>query len=231
MGSKLGFVTVSDDIYLNGQYQKVMGTGVISLMWKFIHATMERPFREMEFEKILELGAGNGEHLPQVKSKYSTYFATDLRLAPLKKLAGVPGLQIAKIDASKINFPDKHFARTIVSCVLAHVITPVKAITEIHRVTEPGGYITIYLPCEPGILLRFTRMLTTVPKNKNLGITDPYYQHYQEHRNYYLSLNHYIKSEYAQDSVRTRYYPFPFLSWNFNLFKIYQIKLKSIQDN
>lgn len=221
---------MSDDIYLSGQYEKVMGTGLISLMWKIIHSIMERPFRKMRFERIIELGAGNGEHLPQVRSEYGTYFATDLRLAPLKKLAGIPNLQIAKIDIEKIGYPDKYFARTIVSCVLAHVANPIEAISEIHRVTKPSGYITIYLPCEPGILLRLTRKLTTIPKNKKLGIDDPYFHHFQEHRNYYLSLNHYIKSEFMEDRIRTKYYPFQFLTWNFNLFKIYQIKLKSTEE-
>ena len=231
MNSELGSTTVSGDIYLSGQYQKIMGTGMISIMWKIIHSIMERPFRKMRFARIIELGAGNGEHLPLVRSGYETYYATDLRLAPLKKLTGIPNVQIAKIDIEKINFPDKHFDRTIVSCVLAHVANPIRAISEIHRVAEPGGFITIYLPCEPGILLRFTRKLTTIPKNKKLGIDDPYIHHFQEHRNYYSSLNHYIKAEFKQDKIKTTYYPFPFLSWNFNLFKIYQIKLKSTKEN
>lgn len=220
-----------EDIYLNGQYAAVMGTGLISKTWKIIHNIMEHPFRNMEFEKIIELGAGSGEHLSAVKSEYQIYYLTDLRIEPLRKFVKKPKLQIKKIDITNIDFPDRNFDRTVVSCVLSHVNEPIEAISEIHRVTKHEGYLTIYLPCEPGILLRFIRNLTTVPKTIKMGIRDPYFSHFQEHRHYYLSLNHFIKNEFKEDQINSRYYPFPFLSWNFNLFKIYQIKLRSRIDN
>jgi phosphatidylethanolamine/phosphatidyl-N-methylethanolamine N-methyltransferase len=221
---------MTDDIYLNGHYQTIMGTGLISVVWRTIHGIMERPYRNKKFNRILELGAGSGEHLNAVKSTYKTYYLTDLRLKPLEKFKSRPHLQVKKIDISKIDFPDNFFERTIVTCVLAHVENPVKAISEIRRVTKSDGYLTIYLPCEPGVLLRIVRTLTTIRKNKKYGVQDPYFSHFQEHRNYYLALNHFIEQQFETHSIKSTYYPFPFLSWNLNLFKIYQIQINSFRD-
>lgn len=56
----------SVDRYYKSIYSRMVGiesTGLMSLMWKYPHKLMEKPFSGRYFEKILEVGAGGGEHL------------------------------------------------------------------------------------------------------------------------------------------------------------------------
>ena len=216
---------MENDIYLTGQYQNIMGTGVLSKVWMYIHKVIEKPYSKMHFQRIVEFGAGGGEHLKYVQSGYETYFATDIRIDPLSRIAGLKNVVVETQNIEQTKYLDASFDRVIVTCVLAHVTDPVKALAEIHRITNQGGFLSIYLPCEPGILLRLARRFSTIPKNKRLKIQDPYFEHFLEHKNYYLALNHFILREFSRNKIKTRFYPFPFLSWNLNLFKIYQIEI------
>ena len=191
----------------------------------YIHKIMEKPYSKMQFDKIVEFGAGSGEHLKYVLSSYQTYFATDIRVKPLSKITNIANVVVERQNIEKTKYLDGSVDRVIVTCVLAHVTDPVRALAEIHRITRKGGYISIYLPCEPGFLLRLARRFSTIPKNRRLKIQDPYFEHFLEHRNYYLALNHFILREFSSHKTTTKYYPFPFLSWNLNLFKIYQIEI------
>ena len=60
---------------------------------------MEQPFKpSMNFEVVLEVGAGNGEHLPYVKHNFKKYFMTDIRLENLPK-TNVAGLSLVGTKA------------------------------------------------------------------------------------------------------------------------------------
>ncbi len=213
-----------DDIYLSGSYQQIMGTGNLARQWAHIHRKMEKPFRTSNFESILEVGAGNAEHIKFVQSGWDTYFLTDLRVEPLvAEYQEDASVVIEAQDVQALTYADDFFDRIIVTCVLAHVAEPFRALEEIKRVARPGAKITIYLPCEPGIFLRLARSLFTMPKNRRLGVKDPYLLHFREHIHYYPALNHYLNFVFSEAKIKTSYYPFKFLSWNFNLYKIYQI--------
>ena len=77
----------------------------------------------------------------------------------------------------------------------------------------------------PGIFLRFIRKYSTHRKAKRLGIGDIKRLHYLEHRNYYLAIDDLIVNSFENSYIQSKFYPFPFLTWNFNLYKIYQISL------
>lgn len=213
------------DAFYNSHYQEIMGTGIISKVWSIIHTQMEKPFQNKYFQNILEIGAGNGEHIPYVTCQFSKYFATDIRIDNLSNIKQVrSGVDVLVQDAQKLTFSESYFDRIIVTCLLAHLDKPEEAISELHRVVKKeSGYISIYLPCEPGMLLRFVRLLSTHLKARRRGVSNISRLHYLEHRNYFLALDNLISNEFKTAKVKKRYYPFPFLSWNFNLYKIYQI--------
>ena len=52
-------------------------------MWQHIHKQMEVPFFGLAAGKILEVGAGAGEHLPFVTQRFETYYQTDLDISLL----------------------------------------------------------------------------------------------------------------------------------------------------
>lgn len=218
---------IPDDIYFSGQYEKVMGTGALAKQWSRIHRNMERPYIDSTFRKILELGAGQSQHLRFVKSGWLEYHETDIRIELLNSTKNQIGRKVikSKQDIQNIGFPDKTFDRIIVSCVLAHVANPLQALNEIKRVATDNSKITIYLPCEPGLLLRAARAVFTIPKNRKLGIQDPYIHHFLEHKNYFVALEHFIKHVFQDNKISSKYYPFRFFGWNLNLYKIYQISI------
>jgi ubiquinone/menaquinone biosynthesis C-methylase UbiE len=203
-----------------------MGTGNIGRMWRFIHRKMERPFDGQLYPRILEVGAGNGEHLKALKCNYTEYVATDIRIdILLQNTVKTNELRIVSADAENLPFEDSYFDRVIITCVLPHLEAPFLAIQELYRVSKKGGKITIYVPCEPGLILRLIRFFSTSRKAKKMNIKNIGLIHYFEHRNYYLAIDTFIKEINFKNnaSLKSRYFPFRFLTWNFNLFKIYQI--------
>ena len=204
-----------------------MGTGVVSKVWRFIHLSMEKPFRNKRETRVLEVGSGNGEHFKFVASNIETYYATDIRVDILIKSIGLnPNVVVEMQDVSSLKYEDGFFDRVIMTCVLVHLSNPVTALNEIRRVIKSGGHFSLYIPCEPGIILRFVRKISTNLKAKRLGVKDIAYLHFLEHRNYFLAMDYFVHSVFSEDQIKARYYPFPFLSWNFNLFRLYTIRVR-----
>lgn len=213
------------DSFYSSHYREIMGSGLIAKVWALIHRQMERPFKNGRYEKILELGAGNGEHIPFVNCDFVEYVASDLRIENLANINNLESrIRVDVQDAQKLTLSDSDYDRVIVTCLLVHLDRPEEAISEIRRVIKKEtGIVTIYLPCEPGVFLRLVRTFTTHLKARGRGVNDISRLHYLEHRNYYLAIDNLIMHEFKKSKVRKRYYPFPFLSWNFNLYRIYQI--------
>jgi hypothetical protein len=95
-------------------------------------------------------------------------------------------------------------------------------------VTKKNGVLTFYVHCKPGILLRFVRFFTTNLKKRKDEIDHLYFV-YLEHVTYFLAVKHAIHEIFKNDKVSVSSFPFPFLSWNFNLWKIYHIELRDVE--
>ena len=52
--------------------------GFLSILWKYPHRLMEKPFKNNSKKRILELGAGEGEHLQFVEQNFDEYLLTDI---------------------------------------------------------------------------------------------------------------------------------------------------------
>jgi ubiquinone/menaquinone biosynthesis C-methylase UbiE len=208
-------------------YSKLMGTGLIAVFWRIIHNQMEKSFRNGYYPQILEVGAGNGEHLGSVNCAYDNYFLTDLRVENLQKATILNNNVLLRAeDVCNLSFPDSTFDRVIMTCVLSHLNDPLLALSEMRRVVKDGGYVSIYLPCEPGIMLRVIRKLSTRAKARKIGVENIEFLHFIEHKNYFIALNYFIRWTFVGDQVKRRNYPFRLLSWNGNLYSLYNIKIK-----
>lgn len=213
-----------DDFYEN-HYSNLMDTGIISRVWQSIHRKMEKPFSHLSEDKVLEIGAGNGEHLKAVSNHVKWYYATDIRVDILiDSLLDKKNVIIEMQDVTKLSYEDNFFDRVVVTCVLVHLDDPIQALNEIRRVVKPGGYVSMYLPCEPGFLLRSVRRFSTHAKARRLGIQDINFLHFLEHKNYFIAIDFFVRHVFSDSGIRSRYYPFPFLSWNLNLYKLYTIR-------
>jgi SAM-dependent methyltransferase len=213
-----------DDIYAN-EYSQILNTGAVGLVSNFVHRTLERGISQESFPVTLELGAGSGQHFPFVKHEFSEYFETDIRLEniPERSLRGREPKKL-RVDAENLKeFRDGSVDRIIATCLLIHLPNPEIALREWKRVLRAGGKMQIYIPCEPGILLRTLRRLSTVRKAAKLGVNHLSF-HYREHKYSYPHLRVLLEENFADCKVTFRQYPFPKLGWELNLWHVVDIE-------
>ena len=110
-------------------------------------------------ERLLDMGAGGGRHAFQAMKLGAIATALDYSAADLKDVMATTGGMLALNEitddqyggcvngnALDLPFPDNSFDRVITSEVLEHIWDCERAITEIVRVTRPGGRIAITVP-------------------------------------------------------------------------------------
>lgn len=218
-------MSINDDYYKD-HYSKVLNSGLVGKVSDLTHVSLEKGFKHDAFyARVLELGAGEGQHLRFVKHGYDEYIQSDLRINNLiDKSKYSDGKVVTQmVDASNLEtFEDDSVDRIIATCLLAHLAEPLKSLQDWRRVTRKNGRISIYVPCEPGVLLRVTRALSTARKASRY-VDEPLIRHYLEHRNHYLGMNAAIKTAFKSDRIETSTYPTKLLSWNFSLWKVYTI--------
>lgn len=217
-------MSVQDNWY-SDSYEKCYYTGTLGLVWTMVHKAMERNYNKRnDLFRIIEVGAGQGQHFKFVKHSFNYYLATDIRPNLLPKFAD-SRIEIRFADASNLDFiRDGSFDRLIATCLLAHLDKPMEALMEWKRVVRKGGVLTIYVPPEPGFLVRCIRKLFIWPKAKKLGLKNPELVSYLEHRNHYPMMNSLIKDIFQEDKVLKYRFPSNLLPWNLSLFDIYLIE-------
>ncbi len=180
--------------------------------------------------KVLEVGAGAGQHLRFVEKTYAKYVMADIN--PSLLLKNNRESKLAKVeykvaDVHHLPFKQGSFDRVISTCLLHHLNDTEKALNEIKRVTKNGGLVSIYLSCDPGILNRFLRRLLLMPKAKKLGFSEYVVFIAREHRNHFQSIKVLIQEVFKGQKIQLKYYPFGIKSWNLNTFCIFQIQISS----
>lgn len=204
------------------------GRSLSSIFMRKSHALAERAFdASTYFSRVVEVGAGSGQHLSFVRHKFDTYVMTDVRTEMLERsLARHPEelrrkVEIEKIDATRLSFEDAQFDRLIATHVLEHLYYPHRVLREWHRVVKPGGVVSIVLPCDPGMLWRLGRMLGPRAKSERAGIAYDYWMA-REHVNPIHNLVALI--EYYFEDFEAIWYPTRLPSMDLNLFYICNIK-------
>ena len=193
------------------------------------HRDMERKHSKNEYDDCLELGGGNGEHLNFVKHDFKRYVLLDLRGTKLEeRWSDDPRVHALTGDAGNVPFSDQTFDRIIVTCLLHHVDDPEKVFVEIRRLLKTGGTATIFLPCDPGILVRVARCLTTARKASRMGFNGYSLMIVREHRNHIGGLLTMLKFVFRSEKVTFQWKPFFVPSWNSNAYVIAHIE--SISD-
>lgn len=221
-------MSINDDYYKE-HYSSVLNSGIIGKVSSLTHRSLERGFnKNSHYSRVLELGAGGGQHFEFVKHSYDEYLQSDIRIENLliKSKTIDEKLSNLALDASNLDLIESDsIDRVIATCLLAHLKDSLGSLHEWPRVVRDDGKISIYVPCEPGGLLRIARALSTARKATKY-VDRPLIRHYVEHRNYYLGMKAAIATVFADDVIQSKTYPFKFLSWNFNLWKVYTITLR-----
>jgi phosphatidylethanolamine/phosphatidyl-N-methylethanolamine N-methyltransferase len=191
------------------------------------HIWAEKSFRfGTHFEKVLEVGAGTGEHIKHVRHSFGEYWITDLN-PPLLDRIELPAdlsasrrILVSREDASHLSFPNRTFDRLVATHVLEHLVNPHEVLREWIRVLKPGGVMTLVLPCDPGVLWRLGRYTIARRKFIKAGLDYDYWMA-REHVNPINNLVSFIR--YYFDKFDERWLPSRVASIDLNLFYITHI--------
>ena len=154
--------------------------GLQGLVMNEGHKLLEKRYTANDkFSKIIEIGAGCGEHTHFIRHKFDEYHLTDIDAnvlcAAKKNLVSNEQSKYKFCLAKEIelNYPDDEFDRLIAAHVLEHIYRPHLALAEWKRVIKPGGTISVLIPCDPGILWRIGRKFAR-KKMTRLGLNYDY---------------------------------------------------------
>ena len=214
--------------WYSGNYKNCYYTGAIGKAYGLVHKQMEkRHSKPRTFSRVLEVGAGNGEHFQYVNHNFDEYHMTDIQDINLESSDHDSRIILGKVDCTNLNtFQDGYFDRVIATCLLVHLKDPDLALCEWRRVVKKGGELTIYLAAEPGFVLTMVRRVFIWPKTRKLGIPNPEFFAYSEHINHYPRMNSLVEEVFKHDLITRKKYPFPLFSWQFTLYEILHIRIE-----
>ena len=186
---------------------------------KFGHRWVEKQYSSNQhFSKVLEVGAGTGEHLDYVKHTYDEYIITDifddLLERAKKRHADKEKVQFEVQNATELPYSDNTFDRLISIYNLEHIPNPHQALREWRRVTKPGGNISIAIPTEGGIAWNLGRHLTTRRYFRKKGLNLDYIiarEHINTCYRIRAFLNYYFKNK------KEKWFPSGIPTAHFNL--------------
>ncbi len=220
-------IKIYEDLLHENYSQLNYERGLAAWFMRKSHQWSEKKYvREDHFSTVLEVGAGTGIHIQQVRHAFDQYIISDIDDRYLKT-ADVDDVSNFKIvvateDATNLSFPDNSIDRLIAAHVLEHLPNPHLVLKEWHRVLKPGAAMTILLPCDPGIAWRLGRCLGTRPKDLELAIEYDYWMA-REHINSITNLVSLIR--YYFDDLEENWLPSLIPNIDINLFYICHIRV------
>ena len=125
-------------------------------------------------DKILEVGVGTGLTLPFFPQDCSVV-GIDLSGHMLEKahhkveFHGMKNVEIMKMDAMKLDFPDNHFESVIAAYVISVVPDPIQVLREMLRICKKGGKIVFinHFKCDNSIIAAIEHLIS--PLSRHLG--------------------------------------------------------------
>ena len=220
--------------YYDHHFKNLCYTGFQRRGSRFIHKSLEKYWGNASAKYVMEVGAGNGEHLEFVDYTLSNgatnYIALDFRKPTINETQNQSKLNKINViwgqgDIENLPFKNQSFDRVISTCLFLHLDNPLQAYEELKRVTKIKGELCIAYPTDPGLLNRFVKRFYTHRKAKKLGVQDIGLVSALEHRNNIHGLLEIQNHVFKDNLIRNHYLPFGLQSWNFNLLVISHIKI------
>ncbi|WP_316788747.1 class I SAM-dependent methyltransferase [Pedobacter frigoris] len=112
----------------------------------FLKPQKRRLFEEINtlpYGQLLEIGVGNGKHLPLYSIHKITGIDTSSAMLEIATKQKYPNIELLQMNGEQLLFPDQSFDYVILSHVIAVVDDPERLLQEIHRVLKPYGKIFI----------------------------------------------------------------------------------------
>lgn len=104
---------------------------------------------------ILDLGCGDGEHLPWLSTFATACYGSDYNLGRLLRAAQrAPGAHLFLADVTAYPIADEVFDVIFFNHVLEHIPDDVRALAEVYRILKPGGLVILGTPNEGALFWR-----------------------------------------------------------------------------
>jgi len=237
-----GWLDDALDRYYAEHYDAVVHGGIGGRIQDAFHAAIEGPYKpDDHLGAVLEVGATKGEHLRFVRHRFDRYVMLDIRDSPAARQTaavhtGLTGAAVEFVvgDAQDLaGIEDESVDRLVSMCLLHHLDDPRGALKQWRRVVKPGGVLSLFVPCDPGLLWRAGRALTTFrsARSKGYSALEIRFINACDHRNHVASLRWMIEGTFADDELRVRKHPWRAGSWNTNLFYTFQIRKERVAAN
>ncbi|SKB87076.1 class I SAM-dependent methyltransferase [Daejeonella lutea] len=110
---------------------------------------------ELPSGRLLEIGLGNGLHLPLYKTHQITGIDTSSAMLCIAAKRKPENVELLQMNGESLLFRDGTFDYVVLSHVIAVVDKPDKLLIEIHRVLKPDGRVFILNHFTPENWLRF----------------------------------------------------------------------------
>ena len=207
---------------LEEKYNLECYSGATSYLFNLSHKLMEKKLSKNHYDKVLEIGAGIHPHIKYIKHNFNSYYCCENSKYTISYLnKNFP--KIETIYSENIEIPNNmKFDRIIMSHSLEHIYKPESVLQKIYELLNDDGVISIAIPTDPAIAYRFLRYF----KKKIFSgykISEKEYDYINaiEHINSFNNNHAIIK--YLFKDYKQYYFPFNFLSSDFNIFSFYQI--------
>jgi phosphatidylethanolamine/phosphatidyl-N-methylethanolamine N-methyltransferase len=208
-------------------YRHTTESWIVKKNHSYSHRMLERGVKG-NFDNVIELGAGNGEHFPFVRHNFKTYLMSDLR-NETKFVSEDQRVRFESFDAAEIPYDGDSFQRVISTCLLHHVKDVRRTLEEMRRVVTHRGLVSVNIAADPGLLYRLIWNATSGRRLRNQGLKFPKSVHYQEHRGHFIGIHEIALDVFENDSITLKYYPFTFIpTHQANIFAVMQVRVNKL---
>lgn len=211
--------------HYDNAYKTIQKARLGGVLVNYFHRKIEKEAANLKTKKILEVGVGKWEHFSYVVGPFQEYVGLDIASPPQVLPLSSDGSNVRHVQGSveEIPFPDEYFDRVFCTCLLHHVGDLSITLSEMRRVVSAGGFVEFFVPCDPGLVYRILRFISTRNTATKLGLSDYDLIHALEHRNHFWSIDRLVKDTFKSDNFVVTYFPFRLKLWNINAFVIYRI--------